>query len=210
MNTSHDPTPDPVTDVIDAITDKFAGDEHQRLDPENNLIGALMYHPADKVARLLDYVDDDDIEKVLPQAVLAVIRQLVHRGRDPDPMTVSAALRDPHRVPGPFDPDNIPARYQRLQRYIQNVYANGLNVGPRSAAYQVVDDAYRRHFGRFGLSLAQRADAYADTQDLEQYAADAITQWRRFHHRLRTLARGLPDTEHDTHPHPERPIPELD
>ncbi|WP_280412728.1 hypothetical protein [Nocardia asiatica] len=209
--TAHDQhrDPDPFTEVAHAIVEKVAGDEHHRFDPENNLIGALMYHPADKLAPLLAYVDDDDIEKVLPRAALSIIRQLVRRGIDPDPMTVAAALRDPQHAPtGPFDPDQIPGRYERLLRYIHTVYANGLNTGPRSAARQVVEDAYRRAFRDTGTGLAQRADAYADIQDLEHFTAAALHEWRRFHHRLAILTNGLPARDNTTPPPP--PPDELD
>ncbi|MGY1969002.1 hypothetical protein ACW9HH_32610 [Nocardia gipuzkoensis] len=203
--TTHDqqPAPDPITEVAHAIADKLAGDETELFHPENNLIGALMYHPADKVAQLLDYIDDDDIERVLPRAALTIIRQLARRGLDPDPMAVAAALRDPQRAPtGPYDPDDIPDRYKRLLRYIHTVYANGLNVGPRSAARQVVEDAYRRAFRDTGIGLTQRADAYVDIQDLEHFTAAALDEWRRFHHRLAILTNGLPTRDNTTPPPP--------
>lgn len=204
------PDIDHVPDVVDAIAEKLATDEQDRLHPETVLVGVLMYQPADHVTRLLQYVRDDDVEKLLPQTVLTVIRALASRGIDPDPMAVAAYLRDPTSVEvGPVEIDDFPNRQQRLVRYIVNAATDSVGItGPRSAARQVVEDAYRRAFAEIGTRIAQMAEAFADPEVLEETWRAGRDRLAAMWQRKRILSRPLPDSPDEDDDAPEPPAPD--
>ncbi|MGN2642319.1 hypothetical protein ACTD5D_40350 [Nocardia takedensis] len=180
-----DPTPQPdstqtraETEVTDAIVANLIRHRIDSLDPENILVGALMYQPADVVARVLDIVVDDDMAAAMPRAVLRTIRALVARGLDPDPMTVAAALRNPAASAEIPDTEPFPARHERLTLFVADAYHHALAISIRSAARQVVNDRYLRGFAEHGMRILQMAEAHAENEDLE---AETLAHIRRQH-----------------------------
>jgi hypothetical protein len=178
-------------DIVAELADEMERRTVARLDPETNLLGALMHRPAPAVAEVLELLHDEDMERPLAGAVLQVIRMLVDRGRAPDPVAVVAAVRNPDRRAGVTEPgsvlDEFPGRFDTIARYVADCYTTGINADVWGTTYQVVDDAYRRSFGAAGLRLNQMAEYPADTEDIEQVAAAAVVEWRGYWYRLRAI-----------------------
>jgi replicative DNA helicase len=186
------PDPDPTADVVDTLAAYFEDRELDQLHPEHNLVGALLHQPASAVAPVLELVEDTDLEHLLPRVVFGIIRALVAQGHDPDPMAVVAVARNAEKLDSPPDIDldieEVPARYRRVAKYVIDAYTIGMPTTTRSAARQVVEDAYRRDFAATGTRIAQMADNFADVEDLEQATGTALRRWRRTRARLHALA----------------------
>ncbi|MCX4094517.1 hypothetical protein [Nocardia sp. alder85J] len=183
------PPPDtPAAAAIDEVARTIA--EHAlarhavRVDPEHNLIGALLHHHAATAAAVLSLVDDQDIHTELPRLLLGIIRAIVHEGRQPDPVTVAARAR---QLADPRDPHTRPYDHLVVVRHLAEVYTLGWPPNLFSYAAQVVEDAYRRDLWDGCTRLAQMADQHTDIADLETHAATVINRWRAFHHRLHLL-----------------------
>ncbi|MGW5441420.1 hypothetical protein [Nocardia asteroides] len=223
------PVPELETDVDVDLVSELADEIERRtiavrLDPETNLIGALMAMPAGEVAEVLEVLGDDDIERPLARTILIVIRKLVAGGRAPDPVAVVSTIRNPdHRGAGGETTvvTEVPNRFETIAKFVADCYTTGIGVDVWGTTYQVVDDAYRRAFGMAGLRLTQMADYPADTEDIEQVAAAAVLEWRGYWHRLRAIKARYAhtpvpapedvDAEADDHgEHRDEPAPEDD
>ena len=63
-------------------------------EPEYQLIGALMWMPADTARPILELVPDSAIRRPTNRWAYEIIKALVDQGRDPDPVVVLATGRD--------------------------------------------------------------------------------------------------------------------
>ena len=138
-------------------------------DPENQLVGALMWLPAGKTRVILKLVPDSAIWRPMTRWAYETIRRVVDAGRDPDPVTVLAY-----------------ARQRSATQALRSNQAPTRTVSAAAAASyarEVLDEAYRRAFRAQGIRMQQLAECGADRADLtEQFAAirdELADLWRR-------------------------------
>lgn len=184
------PDPDLITGTADdhAIT----GDDWRtttvidQYSPEHQLIGSLMWLPADAARPLLDLVPDTAIWRPQTRWALELIRRVVEEGKTPTPPTVLAAGTR-HAANDALNPDQPPTaeQHRRLALYLFDAYSQA--IAPEAAitsyARDVLEEAYRRAFDTCGIQMQQLASSGADREDLTtRFAAirdELADLWRR-------------------------------
>jgi len=154
-------------------------------DPEHQLVGSLMWLPADTVRRIAAVVPVAAIERPIARWAYEIIAAVANDGQQPDPVLVLAAARrrpcsiaaDPAAVPSP-------TRHHQLSIYLARAYTE--TVSPDNAGSygrEVLDNAYRRAFTAAGQRMHTLGESGADRADLtEQFAAvreELLDWWRR-------------------------------
>jgi replicative DNA helicase len=154
-------------------------------DPEAQLVGALMHLPAATAMPILELVPDTAIWRPDNRWAYEVIRHLVEREEDPDPVVV---LHTAGRRP-PADADHLEApvsagRLHGFAVHLAELYTR--TVTPSAApqyAREVLDDAYRRAAGFHGTRMTQLAETGAPRDQLTDYLTAMRTEladlWRR-------------------------------
>ena len=139
-----------------------------RGEPENHLIGALMWLPATQARVIADLVPDTAIWWPLNRWAYEIIAQLAATGHDPEPVTVLAHARHraarqaihPHQPP-------TPAQHHRLAVHLANLYTHtSTPAAATDYARAVLDDAYRRAFAAHATRMTQLAEADVEHSDL--------------------------------------------
>lgn len=159
--------------------------------PEHQLIGALMYLSADSARPILDLVPDTAVWRPITRRAIEVIRALVAKGRDPDPVAVlhaadTQATEEFTNRPPANDwalPDRG-SRHHQFALYLADAYSQV--VDPRHArayAGEVLADAYRRTFRFHGIRMQQMAETTTTRSDLTEYLVSMQVEladlWRR-------------------------------
>lgn len=143
-------------------------------EPERHLIGALMYLTASEAQEVLDLVPDSAICDPAARWAYELIRRVVDAGQHPDPITVLSAGRRHAATKSPR-PDAAPTAHQHHQLALYLVDASADTLSPTAVTNcirVVLDDAYRRAFDTFGVTMQQLAAAGNDRDDLAtQFAA---------------------------------------
>jgi replicative DNA helicase len=154
-------------------------------EPEQQLIGALMYLSAGEAQDVLDLVPDSAICDPTGLWVYELIRRVVRDGEDVDPVRVLGAGRQ-HAATQSLWPEKAPSPHQHHQLALYLVDACTNTPSPTALANcvrAVLDDAYLRAFDTFGLRMQELAASGADRGHLAvQFAAigeELGDLWRR-------------------------------
>lgn len=180
------PDPDDTAIADVSSVDEWRGETvAAQWDPENQLVGALMWLPAGKARVILELVPDSAIWRPMTRWAYETIRRVVDAGRDPDPVTVLAYARQrsgtqalrPNQAP-------TPGQHHRIALYLADLYTRTVSAAAAASyAREVLDEAYRRAFRAQGIRMQQLAECGADRADLtEQFAAirdELADLWRR-------------------------------
>jgi replicative DNA helicase len=154
-------------------------------DPEAQLVGALMHLPAATAMPILELVPDTAIWRPDNRWAYEVIRHLVEREEDPDPVVVlhTAGRRPPADAAHPEAPVSA-GRLHGFAVHLAELYTR--TVTPSAApqyAREVLDDAYRRAVGFHGTRMTQLAETGAPRDQLTDYLTAMRTEladlWRR-------------------------------
>ncbi|TXI56481.1 hypothetical protein [Mycolicibacterium mageritense] len=138
-------------------------------EPENQLIGSLMWLTAAKAAPILAAVDDTAIWRPTARWAYELIRDLADNGEDPNPVNVMAAGRK-RRSREALQPDQAPtaAQIKQLALYVFDAYRNAQvpDVAAGNYARQVLEEAYRRGFTEAGIRMQQLGETDAEPEAL--------------------------------------------
>ena len=156
-----------------------------RWEPENQLIGALLWMPYTRARAFLDLIPDTAIWRPMNRWVYEIIRRSTDARRDPDPVTVLAYARQ-HAATEALEPGRPPTagQHHRLALHLADLYTHTVSADvAANYARDVLDEAYRRAVREHGIRLQQMADSGADRIDLtDQFTAvrdDLADLWRR-------------------------------
>jgi replicative DNA helicase len=177
---------DQVDDADIDPTDEWRGESiATQWDPENQLIGALMWMRSTRARTFLELIPDAAIWRPMNRWAYEIIRHLVDAGRDPDPVTVLAHAGQ-HPATQALHPDQAPTpgQHHRLAMYLADLYTHTVSAAvAANYAREVLDEAYRRAFSEHGMRMQQMADSRADRNDLTAHFAtardDLADLWRR-------------------------------
>ncbi|MGW4125802.1 hypothetical protein [Nocardia sp. NPDC004711] len=179
-------------EVCDAIADHLATQALAVVDPENNLVAALLNLDAADASAVLAHVHNEDVQGHMPRVMITLIRELAATGTPPTPQAVAARARGPITItPHPS--------LREVVTYLSFVYTSRLPLTVWADAHQVVEDSYRRSFAEHGARMEQMADAFAPIDDLEQLTGDAVRLWRTMRQRVATLAEHATNRSASTH-----------
>jgi replicative DNA helicase len=152
-------------------------------DPEAQLVGALMHLSAAEADPVLKLVTDSAIWQPDNRWAMEVIRHLVTRNADPDPVAVLHTARSR----GPTDTGAAPVsprRHHRFAVHLADLYTQTVTPGlVRQYAREVLENAFRRAAGAHGARLAQLAENGAARDELAESVAAMRSEladlWRR-------------------------------
>lgn len=156
-----------------------------RWNPENQLLGALMWMPCARARTFLELIPDTAIWLPANRWVYELVGRIVTAGRDPDPVTVLAYARQ-HAATQALNAGQRPtaSQHHRLALHLADLYTH--TVSPAHAAEyarEVLDEAYRRAVSAHGIRLQQLAETgVARTELTEQMnanRAELADLWRR-------------------------------
>jgi replicative DNA helicase len=153
--------------------------------PEHQLVGALMWLPADAARPIVELIPAAAIEQPVIRWAYETIAHLVVEGRNPDPVLVLAtARRRPCSIALDSDAPPSARRHHQLAVYLGRAYTE--TVSPDNAAgyaREVLELAYQRAFAACGQRMQALAAATADRTELTtQFAAvreELLGWWRR-------------------------------
>ncbi|QIS23665.1 hypothetical protein [Nocardia terpenica] len=194
------PPDDAVLSVLHDMHTQAEQRARQELQPEFQLILALLNMTAAAAREVLALVDDDDIDDYMARWTLRWIRAVVARGEDPTPQAV---LIQAHRP----DPGHTPTREpspsrQRAESYLIRVYTSTTRPTAWPMARQVVEDSYLREIYGSGIRLAQMAAERHHIPDIlgrdrvhRQRLNHLDRRWRTLCHRAGTTLDDPTQTE---------------
>lgn len=138
-------------------------------EPENQLIGSLMWLTATQAAPILQAVNDTAIWRPTARWAYELIRDVADNGQDPNPVNVMAAGRK-RRSREALQPNQSPTEVQikQLALYVFDAYRNAQvpDVAAGNYARQVLEEAYRRGFAQAGLRMQQLGETDAEPEAL--------------------------------------------
>jgi replicative DNA helicase len=154
-------------------------------EPENQLIGALLWMPHTRARSFLELIPDTAIWGPLNRWVYELIRRATDARRDPDPVTVLAYGRQ-HAATEALDPARRPTagQHHRLALHLADLYTHTLSADiAANHARDVLDEAYRRSVREHGIRMQQMADSGADraaiTEHFTAVRDNLADLWRR-------------------------------
>lgn len=187
----------PLHVVPDSDTDLAAAEDFEPTDelrgqaiaahwePENQLLGALLWMPYTRARIFLDLIPDTAIWRPMNRWVYEIIRLATAGRRDPDPVTVLAYGRQ-HAATQSLNPDRPPTvgQHHRLALHLADLYTHTVSAAvAANYARDVLDEAYRRAVREHGIRMQQMADSGADRADLTDHFStvrdDLAELWRR-------------------------------
>ncbi|WP_067723447.1 hypothetical protein [Nocardia yamanashiensis] len=173
-----------VAEVVAEIEDAAKQRKLRAMEPERNLIAALLNLDTTAAAEILSHVRTTDFADHLCAAVSVLIRHLVNEHRQPSPQAVVTLARGLGERLGQFHltPD-------RVGLFVSEVYTLGNPLTSWDSARLVIEDSYRRRYEADATRIAQMAADYAPIRDLVRYVAAAVARWRREHARLTAITR---------------------
>ena len=156
-----------------------------RWEPENQLLGALLWMPYTRARTFCDLIPDIAIWRPMNRWVYETIRRVTDARRDPDPVTVLAYGRQ-HAATQSLDPTRPPTagQHHRLALHLADLYTHTVSAAAAANhARDVLDEAYRRAVREHGIRMQQMADSGADRADLTTHIStardDLAELWRR-------------------------------
>jgi len=154
-------------------------------DPEYQLVGALLHLPRDRVAPILDLVPGSAIWQPDNRWAIDIIRDVVARGADPDPVLVlhTARRRPPDDAARPGESVSA-ARHHRFAIHLADLYTQAVTpAAARQYARDVLEDAYRRAVDAHATRAAELAQNGASRSELSHHLAGMRATlaelWRR-------------------------------
>lgn len=167
-------------------TDEMRGDAiAAQWEPENQLIGALMWMPHARARIFLELIPDTAIWRPMNRWTYELIRRAAAARRDPDPVTVLAYGRQ-HPATQSLNPARRPTagQHHRLALHLADLYTHTVSAAvAANHARDVLDEAYRRAVREHAIRMQQMADSGADRADLtDQFTTvrdDLAELWRR-------------------------------
>lgn len=137
--------------------------------PENQLIGSLMWLTAAQARPLLQAVPGNAIWHPTARWVYEIITTLVDGGQDPNPVAIMAAARtQPYSQA--LQPDQHPTAPQikTVALYVFDAYRHAMtpDVAAGTYARDVLEEAYRRGFTQAGLRMQQLGETNAEPEAL--------------------------------------------
>jgi len=134
----------------------------------HQLIGALMHLPARNAEPILALVPDTAIGRPLARWVYEVIRGLVKEGRDPDSVLMLCTAKHRPAARALHPEQRVTAeRHRAFAVYLADAYTQTVSPAAAQAyACEVLDGAYRRAFGEYGIRMQQMAESGASRDDL--------------------------------------------
>lgn len=138
-------------------------------DPENQLIGSLMWLTAAQALPILQAVPDTAIWRPTARWAYEIIRALVDNGEDPNPVTVVAAARTQtsSQALQPTQPATA-HRIKVLALYLFDAYRHAQvpDVAAGNYAREVLEQAYRRGFTQAGQRMQALGETCAEPEAL--------------------------------------------
>ena len=153
--------------------------------PEHQLVGALMWLPADAARPIVELIPAPAIEQPVIRWAYETIAHLVVEGRNPDPVLVLAtARRRPCSIALDSDAPPSARRHHQLAVYLGRAYTETVSADNAAGyAREVLELAYQRAFAACGQRMQALAAATADRTELTtQFAAvreELLGWWRR-------------------------------
>lgn len=154
-------------------------------EPENQLLGSLLWMPHARARIFLDLIPDTAIWRPMNRWVYEIIRRATEARRDPDPVTVLAYGRQ-HAATQSLDPGRPPTtgQHHRLALHLADLYTHTVSAAvAANYARDVLDEAYRRSVREHGIRMQQMAESGADRADLTDHFTasreDLAELWRR-------------------------------
>lgn len=166
---------DDVDDTTTAAADTDTYDECHaetvltQWNPENQLVGSLMWLTAAQAQPLLQAVPANAIWHPTARWVYEIITTVVDGGQDPNPVTIMAAARtQPYSEA--LQPHQHPTAHQikTVALYVFDAYRHAMtpDVAAGTYARDVLEEAYRRGFTQAGLRMQQLGETNAEPEAL--------------------------------------------
>lgn len=138
-------------------------------DPENQLIGSLMWLTTTQARPILQAVPATAIWRPTARWVYEIITTLVDNGQDPNPVAIMAAARtQPYSEA--LQPNQPPTatEIKRVALYVFDAYRHAMtpDVAAGTYARDVLEEAYRRGFTQAGLRMQQLGETNAEPEAL--------------------------------------------
>lgn len=137
--------------------------------PENQLVGSLMWLTTTQALPILQAVPATAIWRPTARWVYEIITTLVDNGQDPNPVAIMDAARtQPYSQA--LQPDQPPTAHQIKQAalYVFEAYRHAMtpDVSAGTYARDVLEEAYRRGFTQAGLRMQQLGETNAEPEAL--------------------------------------------
>ncbi|MEV6071979.1 hypothetical protein AB0L82_36025 [Nocardia sp. NPDC052001] len=163
------------------------------VEPEHQLVAALLNLDSTDAADILAHVRTSDFADHRCAAVSVLIRHLINQQQRPTPQAVAALARGLGKRLSEFHltPENV-------AEFAIELYTLGFPITAWASAALVVEDSYRRQFETAGTRMAQMAATCAPVRELESYTGRALKRWRKERERLADITartRAQPRTE---------------
>ena len=172
------PTLHLVTDAVDTPAPAVDNETYDDLqaeavltqwNPENQLVGSLMWLTTTQAQPLLQAVPATAIWHPTARWVYEIITNLVDGGQDPNPVAIMAAARtQPYSEA--LQPDQLPTAHQikTVALYVFDAYRHAMtpDVAAGTYARDVLEEAYRRGFTQAGLRMQQLGETNAEPEAL--------------------------------------------
>ncbi|MFV8176717.1 hypothetical protein [Mycolicibacterium peregrinum] len=143
--------------------------------PENQLVGSLMWLTAAQAQPLLQAVPASAIWHPTARWVYEIITTLVDGGQDPNPVTIMAAARtQPYSEALQLDQPPTGHQIKTVALYVFDAYRHAMtpDVAAGTYARDVLEEAYRRGFTQAGLRMQQLGETNAEPEALtDQFIA---------------------------------------
>ncbi|WP_441964498.1 hypothetical protein [Mycolicibacterium houstonense] len=138
-------------------------------DPENQLVGSLMWLTTTQALPILQAVPATAIWRPTARWVYEIITTLVDNGQDPNPVAIMAAART-QSYSEALQPDQPPTatEIKRVALYVFDAYRHAMTPDVSAGVYarDVLEEAYRRGFTQAGLRMQQLGETNAEPEAL--------------------------------------------